>query len=131
MDRSVKMTMRDFFEFDRWKIGIAVSIWLFLINLVYWAPYIQCDMDIDYLYFIPFIILYEVYLAIWSIILYPFGCSVMEIYRARKAGRPIEHKILTALGILLFLVVAYLLVLVIMISYSNQPPPVPTEYTYY
>ncbi len=125
------MTLWDFFKPDRWKIGIAVIIWLFLINLVYWAPYIQYDMDVDYLYFIPYTILREVYMAAWGIILYPFGCSVMEIYRARKAGRPIEHKILTVLGILLFLAVAYLLVLVIMISYSNQPPPVPGEYTYY
>ncbi len=127
------MTIWDFFRPDRWKIGIAVAIWLFLANLIYWAPYIKYDLgsNIDYLYFIPFIILYEVYLAIWSIILYPFGCSVMEIYRARKAGRPIENKILTALGILLFLAVAYILVLVILISYSNQPPPIPSEYTYY
>ena len=127
------MTMGDFFRPDRWKVAIPLAIWLFLMNLIYWAPYIKYDMGIDdSLYFIPFILFYEVYLAVWAIILYPFGCSVMEIYRARKAGRPIEHKILTTLGILLFLAVAYLLILVIRISYSDVTPvPVPSKYTYY
>ena len=127
------MTMRDFFEFDRWKFGIGVIIWLLLITPLYWAPYIKYDLGstIDYLYFIPYVILYEMYLAAWGIILYPFGCSVMEIYRARKAGRPIENKILTALGILLFLGIAYIMILGILISYSNQPPPMPGEYTLY
>jgi hypothetical protein len=118
------MTAQEFFKPDKWKIGIAILIWLFFINTVIFQPYLSASSsEINYLIIIPLGFVAEIILSIGGVILYPFSCSIISIYRAIKTGNPIENKILTATGIVLFLIIAALWV-ELMLVFSAPPLPI-------
>ena len=121
------MNSRIFFKPDKWKVGIAIVIWLFFINTAIFAPYLFSGStgDINYLLLIPVGLIAEAILSIGGIIMYPFSCAIMTLYRAKKNGKPVEDKILTSIGIVIFLVVAVLWLELMSISYA--PTPLPLE----
>ncbi len=80
--------------------------------------------EVNYFLLIPLGLVAEAFLSIWGIILYPFGCAIMTIYRATKTGKPIEDKIFTAIGIIIFLIIAFLWVEMMLIS---SAPPLPLK----
>jgi hypothetical protein len=117
------MTIQKFFEPDKWKVGIAIVIWLIFINTVIFQPYLSGSSgDINYLIIIPVGFVAEIILSIGGVILYPSSCAVISIYRAKKNANPIEDKILTIIGVIIFLVIAYLWIELMLIS-SAPPPP--------
>jgi hypothetical protein len=119
------MTAQDFLKPDRWKIGISIVIWLFFINTFIFQPYFSGSSGvINYLIIIPVGLLFEAVISIGGVIFYPFGCAVVTLYRAKKTGKPIEDEILSSVGIIIFLVVAYLWIRLMLLSFA---PPLPLK----
>jgi hypothetical protein len=90
------MSLNQFFVPDKGKIEISLLLFLFYSSTLFLGPYFPTLLNFDFTSLLGLVILL------------PFSCAVMTVYRAKQQATPVPDKGLVILGFVIFLFITWL-----------------------